>query len=104
MDGLLASIVPGTAIVVWVISALRRPGEGTRLRHRIGVNLLIYGIVASLAFIPLAFVTYGEPQAHWALLLFFSGLISIAVSGAIALANLMMLRSTRSISSLLQDS
>ena len=63
-----------------------------QFRYRIARVLLIYGLIALSAGIPLFVLTWGRPEGSWALIYFFSGLIALAATTALSALNLIYIR------------
>ena len=64
-----------------------------RLRYRIAHTLLIYGLIALVATIPLAVLTWGEPEGSWtAVFSLFSGLAALAAATVLGTLNLIYIR------------
>ena len=96
METALVIIIPGAALLTWAYSAIWKRHAGAGLRYRIAAGVLAYGIVSSVAYMPLGIVTWGRPQGFWVLLLLLSGLLSIVTAGVIGLGNLLLKRSDSS--------
>ena len=99
----VASVVPIAAISWWLFGMRKGQRAAAGSRYRVAMNLLIYGIISPVAFVPLAFVTYGQPSAYWAMTYLFSGLLSILTAGAMGLVNLLLLKRLGAISSLYKE-
>ena len=63
-----------------------------QFRYRIARSLVIYGLIALAAAIPLFVLTWGRPEGSWALIYFFSGLIALAAATALGVLNLIYIR------------
>jgi hypothetical protein len=69
------------------------PDRGRAIsRYRIAKALLIYGLVALAAALPLFVLTWGGPTGYWALIYFFSGLLALAGATVLGVLNLIYLR------------
>jgi hypothetical protein len=68
--------------------------ERARVRYQIARALLVYGLVALAAFIPLAILTWGRSAGGWIVIYFLSGLVALAASTALGALNLSLLRRT----------
>ena len=99
----VASVIPMAAVSVWLTRVFERHRDSAKFRHRIAVRFLILGFVATLAFVWLALVTWGSPEAFWVMTLLFSGQLSIAVSGGMGLVNLLILKRSGANPSLFKD-
>ena len=104
MDLLLTSAaIPGTALLAWIYTLLRKPSGSAKLRYVLSVGLIAYGIAAVVItgitiFVGLetGFITWGGPDNFWIAAVILSALFSIGVSGVMAVANIAVLRFTRS--------
>ena len=61
-------------------------------RYRIARALLIYGLIALAAAVPLFILTWGRPEGSWTLIYFFSGLIALAAATVLGVLNLIYIR------------
>ena len=66
--------------------------ERARFRYRIAFSLLIYGLVALAAFIPLALWTWGGPSARWVIGYLMSGLLALGAATGLGIVNMRYLR------------
>ena len=66
--------------------------ERTKIRYQIARTLLVYGLIALAAFIPLGILTWGRPAGEWTVIYFLSGLVALAASAALGALNLSLLR------------
>ena len=62
------------------------------LRYRIARTLLIYGLIALAAAIPLFILTWGRPEGSWVLIYFVTGLIALAATTVLGVINLIYIR------------
>ena len=96
---LVSAIIPAVALLAWLFGLIRSPSGSAKFRHALAVSLIVYGIasvpiVFAAIFLGLevGFVTWGGPDNFWIATFILSGLLSIAASAVMAVANIVALR------------
>jgi hypothetical protein len=64
-----------------------------RVRYKIAVSLLAYGLTAIISLLPLSFVLYGHPLGFIGPVLLFSGIAAVALATVLGLYNYVALES-----------